>query len=178
MKKWKFCFYTAANYEKAELFLAKMEIDGYRLEKRRLIYFFKFKEASKKDVKYFLIYSPVGSNVTMYDLEMQLQKEYNASIVVEQGLEAPKIYRICNTDKQLSSIKNKRNILLKRECVNKCVTTFLFALVMEFLFITFKGHIGNNWLIHLALTLPIAAFSIYNFIDFLLLSRKNRKTLL
>lgn len=172
MKRWYFCLYTAINYQKVENFLTNMEGKGYRLEKRVLNYFFKFKEKSAKKVNYFLTYSPAGGNVTMHDLEMRLRGEYNASIVVEQGFEAPRIYRICNTDKPILAIKKERDCSLKRICVDKFITELLFAIFMELVFVILKSDFGRDWPIHFVATLGIIFCSAYHFIQSIILARR------
>lgn len=173
MKKWKFCFYTVSSYEKVESFLSNMEQEGYRVENRRYQYFFIFTKSKPKKVNYFLTYSPLGSSLSMYDLENNLKGNIGASQAVKEGFEAPGIYRICKTDEDLIPLRRERDFILKKHCINKCVALFLSGVVLETIFIIYKESIINWWM-HLLLSLPILISSIYYFIEMCIIKKKMR----
>ena len=169
MKKWKFCFYPVWNFLKAERFLSDMERNGFYLEKRVLCYFFKFRKISPKNANYILVHSPVGEKMSSYDLEQGLKKDFSANVVIDAQFESPRIYRVCDTDKDLLSVKGERDRILQRECISKIGFSSFFILLFELIPVIFKNVVKNaNPLVHL-LFLPVAIYCIYNLLGYFII---------
>lgn len=172
MEKWKFFIYPVWNFDKIELFLSNMEKEGYRVEKRRFIYFFKFKKVISKDVKYLLTYSPLGGAISMNDLEMHLKKKIKANIILKESFEAPAVYRISNIDNDISEAKRKRNCILREICKNKAFWSGLFILCIGLICGLFKEYTKKELFICVAFLSPIILYLFYNLVGFFMLKDK------
>lgn len=174
MKKYKFCFYTVSNFEKVEKFLSVMEENGYRVDKIHCNYFYSFIKVKPKKVHYFLTYSPLGSSLSMYGLEMKLKekKAFNSSLLIKEKFESPAVYRICNIEEDLSILKNQRNNILRKICISKGLSSFFGLVLIEFLFILSKQIFTESCLLCLLFTFPLVCFSMHYLTQFLLLSKK------
>lgn len=172
MKKWKFCYYTMLNYEKVERFLSKMESEGYILDSRRFFYFFKFRKIKPKQVDYFLTFSPSGGSISMYDVEHCLKSECGAALVVSNAFQAPAIYRVCDLNKDLHSLRSSRNSILRQIYLRQSIGCFCATTFWELLFFVLKNYISENWIAHLLLTIPVFVFAVYNLIGYFTLRLK------
>ena len=173
MNMLKFCYYTVLNYEKVEHFLSEMESKGYILVDKTFLYIFKFKNTTPKKANYFLTFSPSGGSFSMYGLEKRLKSECGANKIIKNKFQSPGIYRICDTDKKMYRFKKMRNLLLRTMCINQSIFAFIAFLFFEFTFFVAKNCFIKNYLLHLILTIPILAFSVYNLICFFVLKNKN-----
>ena len=173
MGKWKFFVYPVWNFDKIESFLSKMEKQGYKVEKRRFSYFFKFKKANSKDVRYLLTYSPLGGSISMNNLEMQLKNKYMANIIIKGSFEAPAVYRISDTTNDISDVKIERNCILCDICKNKIFWSGLFVACIGLMCGLFKINAQKDLISCAMFLAPIIAYFFYNLVGFLML--KNTK---
>ena len=175
MKKRKLCFYPIWNYEKLESFLCEMESNGYRVEKRKLLYFFDFKKVVPKKTDYFLTFTHLGDSITMYPLEMELKRRYNASLSIDSSFEAPAIYRVCNsnapTSHGLLNLRKERNKILERICIKDAALSFSIFVIFMLVCAIF----GNlrEFLISLFFTVPFFLTFLYKFTGAMLLRKKH-----
>lgn len=172
--KIKFCFYSMRSFEKLERFFQAMESDGYILKRKLPFYLFLFKKTKPKQVDYFLTYSPSGGSLSMLDLETRLKREYNASVLRKGGFLSPSIYRICDTNQDLSLLKKERNSVLKQICVKQILISLIGGALIELPFLIFKNYMSENWALHWLIHIPILQVLLYNLLSYFMLKRKCR----
>ena len=132
-----FFFWCQWQYEKVEAFLAKMEENGYRLERISFLYFFTFVKKPPARVRYVFYYTLLKDyDMFDYDSENYLKTECRGAQICKRNFE-PYVYRITNTDADLSFIINNRTLNVKKAYFQKLMAGilflafFIFATVMQ-----------------------------------------------
>lgn len=171
MKRWKFCFYPVWNFSKCERFLSNMERQGLYPVERRFCFFYKFRKAPQKDTGYFLVHTPVGRTVSSYSLENSLKKDFAANVIIDATFESPRVYRIRDVKKDMTCLKSERDRILKRECAVKFICALLVMTFLGLLPIIFREAIVINigLLSHLICVVPLAIYTVYNLIGWIVL---------
>lgn len=131
---WRFIFYSPWSFEKAEQKLEKMEADGYRLMKVRFFWWFYFKEAKPKDVRYVLTYN-FPKELVMGECEKILKTECNAEPIDGGNWFYTSIFRIPKSDYKLTEIKNFRRQYLRVVCIKKMLISLAFFALSFFAFV-------------------------------------------
>lgn len=134
----KFFFYPRWNCERAEAMLEQMEARGFRLEKIKFHWFFFFKSAKPKNTRYLLTYSQPGED-EMWQEEMKIKRDFFGEQITEPRMFAPNVFRICNTDIDLTEFKRRRDGYIKKMLFRRMLYSLAFMLLPLLMFLFGKG---------------------------------------
>lgn len=131
---WKFYFYSQWQYSKAETWLEMMEAKGFRLVDIKFFCFFRFKKVSPKKVQYLFTYTfPKDSTWEHYEMLQKVKGEFCGNQIGKNHIFAPDVYRICNLDANLKTVRMFWQQYLKRVFLLKMLIASIVFLPTMFL---------------------------------------------
>lgn len=108
-----FRFYFIWKSEKLETFLSKMEENGFRLDYVSFRYFFTFRRAKPKSVRYVYSYTFLRDCEIM-QYEYDIRRQYAADVVPVYHSGLMRIHRIPDSQADLSDFEAKKNRYMRR----------------------------------------------------------------
>ncbi len=177
---WKFIGYFNLSYQKLEKKLSDYEKKGFRLEKVKFGYFFKFKKISSiKAPKYICLYH-LPRETHLVDFDYQLKKHHNAIQVQTDFFTNIEIYRITSKINETKMIENEIKKYFLHCSFSKILLSLVFLAISAISIFGmcmtgFKNLGGTYFKLELAFLSIVSTLSIVSIIKNLFIIRYLKK---